>query len=81
MENQIKITSTDQIIEFIKETDLPLSDYRKIIDSYSGSKFFMTFRVGHTDFTATDKKNLISLIESKADSIENGHPVFFALGG
>jgi|GEM_PF-6933742 hypothetical protein len=80
MENQIKITSTDQIIEFIKETDLPLSDYRKIIDSYSGSKFFAAYKRGHTDFTATDKENLISLVKSKADSIENGHPVFFAMG-
>jgi len=77
---KIKITRTAQLIEFIKENDLPFSDYRKIIDSYSGSKFFAAYKRGHKEFTQKDKENLLSLIESKADSIENGFPLFFALG-
>lgn len=79
--DNIKISNSDELIQFIENTDLSISNYQRIIKAYSGTRFFLTYRAGSPDFTQTDRQNLVSLIESKAEShINKGLPIMFAMG-
>lgn len=50
----IKISNSDELIRFINETDLVLSDYLKIIKVYFNHSFF-----GYT----ANKRDLINFVE------------------
>lgn len=78
--SRIKINTIDQLLKFVKETDLSLDQYRSIIATYSGTKLFVIYREGQKEFGKVAKQNLISLIEKQGTShIEEGFPAILHL--
>lgn len=53
--NNIKITTSDELIQFVKNTDLTINQHNEIVGAFYNHKFIV--------FSDTTKENLLSFIE------------------
>lgn len=65
--SEIKISSTSELIEFVKDTDLPITQYTDILTAFYGSPIFPL---------TEDKTELLEFLEDVKNQNLGEFPIF-----